>query len=386
MDISNYKSAIVQYSCIDCFLGNNYVIIFDLNRGKYFESEKGECKHIDLTFHSSFNKNTFNFLIELQCKKCQNKENKKILNKDFNDDIASFQYTCKCGEGNLDIGISLEKEVTNLSDIIEQKPKEKIEKNESKSILNDDLKLYTNKGFEDKNQNIYEFENNSFISNYTGIDNSKKDKKGSYNFELISNIESKSINDNNINNDNKNSLNNYDLGNTNLISNMSDNFFKNFINECNNNKYFNNNNISNNIFNTYNNSNSIYSNEYYIINNNNNSFNKNVDNNNISNQNKINHNFMNNNNNQNNFNNNNPIYFKNINPFEDFQNNQNNMLKKSQKNNSLNNFKDNENRNYISNNNKPNFENNFNNNNNNKNNFGKFQQKFNKFNYEEKII
>ena len=293
MDISNYKCAIVEYKCKDCFVANNYVIKFFLNRGEYFESEKGECKHIDLTFNSHFNKNIFNFFVDIQCKKCQNKH-KILFDENFNDDIASSNYTCKCREGNLDIGIWLAKQAIYLSNNNEQKPKEEIVKYENKSILNDDLKLYTNEGMEDKNNNKYELQNNSYNSNSLEI----MDIVESIDFKLFSNIESKSINDNNINNDN-----NYDLGNTNLISNMSENYFKNIKIGSNNNKCFNNNDPSNYIFNKNNNCNSIYSDEYYIIKNNNNSFNKNVDNNNISNQNKINHNFMNNINNNNNQNN-----------------------------------------------------------------------------------
>ena len=63
MDISNYKCAIFQYTCDDCMIGNNFVIKFDFNKGDNFISEKGTCSHIDITFHSTINKNIINCFI-----------------------------------------------------------------------------------------------------------------------------------------------------------------------------------------------------------------------------------------------------------------------------------------------------------------------------------
>ena len=145
MDISDYKCAVVEYSCKKCFIAQNYIIHFDINRGAFFESEKGKCNHMNLLLHSSTNKTFFNFFIEIQCQKCQKKEIKNLIDKDVKEVMTSLHYTCECGEGDLFIGILLQKGDFDLSDKEEEKSENDKKENGNIAILeNDTLKRYSN--------------------------------------------------------------------------------------------------------------------------------------------------------------------------------------------------------------------------------------------------
>ena len=51
MDVQNYKCAIVQYTCEECLIGDNFTFIFDFNKGDYYKTEEGLCEHLTLSFN-----------------------------------------------------------------------------------------------------------------------------------------------------------------------------------------------------------------------------------------------------------------------------------------------------------------------------------------------
>ena len=132
MDVSNYKSAVVEYTCDKCFIGNNFVMIFNFDKGNSYDSEQGHCKHIELKFFTTIAQKKFDLFVELLCKNCQNKETRTIIDKNCKDIMANLHYTCKCGEGDLNIGVLFYEEIFDNSNDTQvkerQEPKEEKEK------------------------------------------------------------------------------------------------------------------------------------------------------------------------------------------------------------------------------------------------------------------
>ena len=114
MNVSDYKCVIIQYTCDDCMIGNNFILVFNFNKNNDYKTEKGLCSHLDLTFHSRFDKGLFNCFIDFECKNCNEKATKTLVDDKTNDMMVNLNYKCKCGNGNINIGILFEHEIIDL--------------------------------------------------------------------------------------------------------------------------------------------------------------------------------------------------------------------------------------------------------------------------------
>ena len=175
MNVQDYKCAIVQYACDDCMIGDNFTFIFDFNKGDYYKTEEGLCSHLTLTFNLSLSNSLFNCFVIIKCKDCKNEENKTIIDNNCADMMNSVHYKCKCGKGDLNIGVLLESEILDLGQNGEEEDVQNIEKqsqinnnynNNSNEIepLNNTNQM-NNIKLNDNNQNNNNFNDNNQNNN-----------------------------------------------------------------------------------------------------------------------------------------------------------------------------------------------------------------------------
>ena len=270
MDISKYKCAIVEYTCDDCMIGNNFVIKFDFNKRTNFVSVKGHCSHIDLLFFQHFNNFClFNFFVELECKSCGKKDSKNLINKDSNDEMANLHYKCQCGDGNLNIGILFQENIFDNSNNKENSDIEQMEEkinigNNEKKIKNNDLYLSANNS---NYKNRIENNNNRFIQKNDIIINNINNEHLTNNLNMLI-LQNSNGQNNNSNKDN--SINNNMKGDPKYFSAENNVDNKNLDNINNNQfpeKYYNN-PFNNNLMlqnNMANNSNNIFKNNQFFL-------------------------------------------------------------------------------------------------------------------------
>ena len=164
MDISNYESVHVEYTCEDCYIGNDFDIIFDKNEE---QKKNGECSHFDLMFNWKINNYVFEIIVSIHCRKCKKIEKKPII-KDFDDIMANLNYTCSCGYGNLNIGLLFfEKEKQNNN---QQNQSEKIPEKQNNNQPNQSISI------PEKKKEEIKIGNNPMVNNlnYYSINNHNK--------------------------------------------------------------------------------------------------------------------------------------------------------------------------------------------------------------------
>ena len=142
MNVENYKCAILEYTCEECFNGNNCVLEFDKIKQDPHTYE-GLCRHIYLTFFSTIENNLFNCLVTFHCQKCDKEESKQLINDGSVDSIYNLSYKCECGNGDLHIGLLLQEEVFYLDG-----------KDGNKNIDNNNAQNQNIDNKNDKNKNL----------------------------------------------------------------------------------------------------------------------------------------------------------------------------------------------------------------------------------------
>jgi hypothetical protein len=182
MDVSQYKCAIIQYSCESCLIGNNFTIIFNFNKDKDVQARDGICNHMELTFNSSLENRCLNLSIAFLCKNCEHFETRTVIDGNTEDMLVNLNYKCtECKNGDINIGVLFENEVFDLQN-----------GNEENSNQQNQLEK------KNSDEKISLFDNNN--------DNEKNEKNSENNINNNSN-------NNNINNNNNNNINNNNNGN-----------------------------------------------------------------------------------------------------------------------------------------------------------------------------
>ena len=111
INIKDYKSAIIQYTCEDCLLGDNFILEFsDVPRIK-----PGSCRHFNMNLLLVIENNEFKYLSSLTCKNCKYNKMMELFNKNKIDYSGNIFYSCeKCGNGKLSVGYLLQNEFIDL--------------------------------------------------------------------------------------------------------------------------------------------------------------------------------------------------------------------------------------------------------------------------------
>lgn len=134
-----YKYALIQFTCSECNLGDNFFIEFD----GISKAKPGNCEHFDIKFLFSSEKNSMRFVSSFNCKFCQKNDMIPIFNEKSKDSSGSITHKCTgCKRGNVTIGylftneqfnidyLTLESNIPNKSS--NNKEKEKKEQNKIK--------------------------------------------------------------------------------------------------------------------------------------------------------------------------------------------------------------------------------------------------------------
>ena len=110
-NINDFKGAIIQYTCEDCLLGDNFNVEFtDVPKVK-----PGSCQHFNINFLLVIENNEFKYLSSLTCKNCQYNKIIELFNKNNIKDSGTIFYSCeKCGNGKITVGYLSQDELFDL--------------------------------------------------------------------------------------------------------------------------------------------------------------------------------------------------------------------------------------------------------------------------------
>ena len=113
INVKDYKGAIIQYTCEDCLLSENFLVEFsDVPKVK-----PGTCHHFNINFLLVIEKYEFKYLISFTCKLCNHNEMKELFNKNTKEEVGSITYSCpNCGKGNMTAGFLLQNELIELDE------------------------------------------------------------------------------------------------------------------------------------------------------------------------------------------------------------------------------------------------------------------------------
>ena len=113
INIKDYKGAIIQYTCEDCLLSENFTVEFsDVPKVK-----PGTCHHFNINFLLVIENYEIKYLLSFTCKICNHNEIKELFNKNTREEMGSITYSCSnCGKGNMTAGFLLEKELIELDE------------------------------------------------------------------------------------------------------------------------------------------------------------------------------------------------------------------------------------------------------------------------------
>jgi len=109
----NYKGAIIEYTCSECCLANNFFI--ELNG--ISKVKPGNCEHFDMNFLLSSERSSMKLIISFNCKICQKNKMIELFNSNTKQNSGSITYKCiGCGNGNLSAGYLFQnEEITNFN-------------------------------------------------------------------------------------------------------------------------------------------------------------------------------------------------------------------------------------------------------------------------------
>ena len=113
INVQDYKGAIIQYTCEDCLLSENFTVEFsDVPKVK-----PGTCHHFNINFLLVIEKYEIKYLLSFTCKSCNHNEMIELFNKNTTEEMGSITYSCPvCGKGNMTAGFLLENELIDLDE------------------------------------------------------------------------------------------------------------------------------------------------------------------------------------------------------------------------------------------------------------------------------
>ena len=63
-EVSDYKAALIEYSCDSCYCSENFEVLFS----NIPRVRGGKCEHLNLNFLLSINLNEYKYLVSFTCK------------------------------------------------------------------------------------------------------------------------------------------------------------------------------------------------------------------------------------------------------------------------------------------------------------------------------
>ena len=113
-----YKGAIIEYTCSDCYFGDNFFIEFS----GISKVKPCNCEHFDINFLLSSEKDWMKFMASFNCKICGENQMIELFNTATKNISGSIVYKCsKCGSGNITTGYLLQNEIIDISNQPPQK-------------------------------------------------------------------------------------------------------------------------------------------------------------------------------------------------------------------------------------------------------------------------
>ena len=111
INIKDFKGTIIQYTCEECLIGDNFTVEFsDVPKVK-----SGSCIHFNINFLLVIENNEYKYLSSLTCKNCKYNKIIELFNKNNIDYNGSIFYSCeKCKSGKISIGYLLQNEFFDL--------------------------------------------------------------------------------------------------------------------------------------------------------------------------------------------------------------------------------------------------------------------------------
>ena len=111
INIKDFKGTIIQYTCEECLIGDNFTVEFsDVPKVK-----SGSCIHFNINFLLVIENNEYKYLSSLTCKNCKYNKIIELFNKNNIDYSGSIFYSCeKCKSGKISIGYLLQNEFFDL--------------------------------------------------------------------------------------------------------------------------------------------------------------------------------------------------------------------------------------------------------------------------------
>ena len=113
INIKDFKGAIIQYTCEDCLISQNFNVYFS----NVQKVESGYCSHFDINMLLINETNEIKYSFSFKCKNCGENKIIELFNNKTNDISGSKFYSCpECKQGNMTIGFLLENDLINLGE------------------------------------------------------------------------------------------------------------------------------------------------------------------------------------------------------------------------------------------------------------------------------
>ena len=132
-NVSKYKGAIIQLTCSECNLGDEFFIEFS----GVSKVKPSNCNHLNINLLLSSERNSVKMTCSFNCKFCKFNKMIELFNNMTWNESGSIRYKCEgCKQGNVTVGYLFQNEIIDISDFAPplQPTQQKIVKKEEPTI------------------------------------------------------------------------------------------------------------------------------------------------------------------------------------------------------------------------------------------------------------